>query len=275
MDSRPVAVIDSGIGGLPYLAWLRDHLPCETLVYVADRKNFPYGEKTPEQVRSAVADLAQRLQTECDPKLLVVACNTASVLALEHLRAVFPGPVVGVVPAVKTSAAMTRNGHIGVLATQRTIDGGYLEHLVQEFCPGKSVATWAAPDLVTLVENDFLQPDAVGRAAVLTSWANIIQSQGADTVVLGCTHFLYVTDELSRLLGTEVVLLDSRDGVGKRVLKLLVEGSLEAQSPGESRLYFTSDRRWNPQELFGHERKFKHFALQFGLSYGGPWSDSF
>lgn len=273
MDSRPVAVIDSGIGGLPYLAWLRERLPCETLVYVADRRNFPYGEKTPAQVQAAVAEVAQRLQDECDPKLLVVACNTASVLALEHLRTVFPGPVVGVVPAVKTAATVTRIGRIGVLATQRTIDGGYLEQLLEEFCPGKLVATWAAPDLVALVENDFLQPDPDNKAVLLGSWANTIREQGADTVVLGCTHFLYVTQELSRLLGSGVVLLDSRDGVGRRVIKLLLERGLEAKSPGESRLYFTSGRHWNSQELMEQERKYRHFALQFGLSYGGPWSD--
>jgi len=114
--SRPLAVLDSGIGGLPYLSWLQKNLPQEPLVYVADTAHFPYGEKTPEQVQAAVLGLGRALVDRYQPKLLVVACNTASVLALEVLRAALPIPVVGVVPAGKTGAVLgTRT--LAVLAT--------------------------------------------------------------------------------------------------------------------------------------------------------------
>ena len=272
MDPRPVAVIDSGIGGLPYLAWLQEHLPSERLVYVADRKSFPYGEKTPEQVRQSVAEVARQLVERVDPKLLVVACNTASVLALEHLRNVFPGPVVGVVPAVKTAASVTKNGRIGVLATQRTIDGGYLDDLIARFCPDRWVQGWAAGDIVTAVENDYLQPDPAGRARVLSGWAEILLKQHVDTVVLGCTHFLYVTDELQVLLGPDVTLLDSREGVGRRVHALLQER--EAFSPGvafPSQLFYTALPVWDEKVLDSHNRKYAAFARQFHLAFGGVW----
>jgi glutamate racemase len=272
MDTRPVAVIDSGIGGLPYLAWLQDHLPSERLVYVADRKSFPYGEKTPEQVRQSVAEVSRQLVEHVDPKLLVVACNTASVLALEHLRNVFPGPVVGVVPAVKTAATVTRNGRIGVLATQRTIDGGYLDDLIARFCPDKQVRGWAAGDIVTVVENDYLHPDPGARSRVLATWAQTLKNDGVDTVVLGCTHFLYVTAELQALLGPTVSLLDNREGVGRRVQVLLEERA--ATSSGRtvaSQLFFTAQPFWASAELASHERKYRAFAQQFGLEFGGVW----
>ncbi|MEI8092723.1 MAG: glutamate racemase [Spirochaetales bacterium] len=273
MDRRPVAVIDSGIGGLPYLDWLQEHLPLERFVYVADRRNFPYGEKTPQRVREAVAQLSRDLLEHYQPKLMVVACNTASVLALDHLRSVFPGPVVGVVPAVKTAAGRTRNGRIGVLATQRTIEGGYLERLVAEFCPGRQVSCWAAGDIVTLVEDDPLKPDPEARERILSHWASVVREFGADTLVLGCTHFLHVTRELQVHLGPEVVLLDSREGVGRRVETLLDQGGLQSVArSARSVLHFTADPAWPEAELAAHEGKYRHFAAQFGLEYGGPWS---
>ncbi|MDR3200332.1 MAG: aspartate/glutamate racemase family protein, partial [Spirochaetales bacterium] len=127
----PVAFLDSGVGGLPYLQWVRKHLPGENYIYLADRKYFPYGPKTPDRVFSAVAEGVEKFIKTFDPKLFVLACNTASVSALERLRQAFPAKTfVGTVPAVKPAAEYSKNKRIGVLATNATVHAHYLDSLI-------------------------------------------------------------------------------------------------------------------------------------------------
>ncbi len=268
MTSRPVAVLDSGIGGLPYLSWLQTNLPREVLVYVADSANFPYGEKTPDQVREAVTVLGRALVNRYDPKLLLVACNTASVLALDALRAALPIPVVGVVPAVKTAAAVG-SGTLAVLATPRTVEDGYWENLVNQFAPGRRVKGYAAPDLVTLVEEG--APWEV-RESLLAGWARRLLDDDVDAVVLGCTHYLHLADDLRRHLGPEVSLVDSRDGVGRRVGRLLEEqGALASIRSGPDLFHFSVRRAWGPERLVPLEVRYRQWASRFALTYAGPW----
>lgn len=266
MSSRPVAVLDSGIGGLPYLSWLQAHLPQESLVYVADAAHFPYGEKTPDEVRSAVVGLAQALVDRYDPKLLLVACNTASVLALEALRAALRIPVVGVVPAVKTAAALG-TGTLGVLATPRTVEDGYWERLVAEFAPARPVKGYAAPDLVRLVE------EGGDREAALADWAQRLRADGVDSVVLGCTHYLHLADDLERHLGPSVAVVDSRDGVGRRVASVLDEKGLRSVARSEpDRFHFSARSAWSAEHLAELESRYRLWAEQFHLTYAGPWT---
>jgi glutamate racemase len=268
MTSRPVAVLDSGIGGLPYLSWIQEHLPLETLVYVADAAAFPYGEKTPDAVRQTVVALGRALVGRDNPKLLVVACNTASVLALDALRSALPIPVVGVVPAVKTAAGRG-TGTLGVLATPRTVEDGYWEGLVAQFAPGRRVKGYAAPDLVRLVEEG--APPA-GREALLAGWAQKLRSDGVDSVVLGCTHYLHLAADLQRLLGPGVSVVDSREGVGRRVASVLADqGLLASEKTGSDRFSFTAQPGWGPDVLGPLEVRYRSWAGQFGLEYSGPW----
>lgn len=265
MTTRPVAVLDSGIGGLPYLTWLQTHLPLEPLVYVADVAHFPYGEKTPGQVQAAVVGLAQALVERYNPKLLLVACNTASVLALDALRATLTLPVVGVVPAVKTGAALG-TGTLGVLATPRTVENGYWEHLVEEFAPGRAVKGYAAPDLVRLVE------EGGDREALLADWAARLRTDGVDSVVLGCTHYLHLAEALERHLGPGVSIVDSRDGVGRRVATVLGEKGLLSSTRTEADLFhFTGRSEWDAAHLALLEDRYRPWAAQFHLEYAGPW----
>lgn len=268
MTSRPVAVLDSGIGGLPYLSWLQTHLPLETLIYVADAANFPYGEKTPDQVRAAVVALARALVERYDPKLLLVACNTASVLALEALRAVLTIPVVGVVPAVKSGAALGE-GTLAVLATPRTVENDYWENLVREFAPDRRVKGYAAPDLVTLVEEG---AEVAAKERLLGSWARRLRDDGVDTVVLGCTHYLHLAEDLRRHLGPSVHLVDSRDGVGRRVGQVLEDrGLLAASRGGVDRFHFSARTDWSAAHVASLEERYRGWAARFSLEYAGPW----
>ena len=263
--TSPVAVLDSGIGGLPYLSWLQTNLPLETLVYAADAAGFPYGEKTPDQVRSTVLALGRALIDTYHPKLLLVACNTASVLALDALRAALPIPVVGVVPAVKTASGLG-TGTLGVLATPRTVEDGYWERLVQEFAPGRPVKGYAAPDLVRLVE------EGGDREGLLANWAQRLKADGVDSLVLGCTHYLHLAEDLGRLMGPGVAVVDSREGVGRRVASVLKE--MDAQSlrrSGPDLLRFTAQAGWSSSHLAELEKRYASWAQQFSLEFHGPW----
>jgi glutamate racemase len=269
MSLRPIAVLDSGIGGLPYLSWLQERLENESLIYAADTARFPYGEKTPAQVRGAAVSLGKALVDTFDAKLLLVACNTASVLALDVLRAELSVPVVGVVPAVKTAAGVG-TGTLGVLATPRTVENGYWEGLVREYAPDRAVKGYAAPDLVRLVEEGGTSAE-VEKA--LAKWAQRLRSDGVDSVVLGCTHYLHLSADLQRHLGAGVAVIDSRDGVGRRVEQLLTErGELAASGPGRGTFRFTADSSWSTAALAGLETRYRGWADRFGLEYVGPWA---
>jgi len=266
MTSQPVAVLDSGIGGLPYLSWLQEHLPLETLIYAADTAGFPYGEKTPDQVRATVLALGHAFVERYRPKLLLVACNTASVLALDSLRAALPIPVVGVVPAVKTAAGLG-TGTLGVLATPRTVENGYWEHLVEEFAPGRPVRGYAAPDLVRLVE------EGGDRETLLGAWASRLKADGVDSLVLGCTHYLHLSTDLGRLLGPGVSVVDSREGVGRRVASVLKDGGLlSSRKDASDRFHFTLGPDWSERQIEVLEDRYRTWAQRFDLEYAGPWA---
>lgn len=241
MDRRPVVVMDSGVGGLPYLASIREYLPRESLAYVADTAHFPYGDRTDAEVIAAVMDTARAIERRLEPKLLVVACNTASVLALDQLRTGLSIPVVGVVPAVKPACAATKTGSIGVLATERTVAGQYLDDLISEYCEGCSVSRCAAGILVRFVEEELGTPHAASVAEVASPFIAQFARDRVDAVVLGCTHFVYLAEELAAALGNRCAVIDSRYGVARqtaRVAAQLPEGSTD----GPPRLYVTGAR---------------------------------
>jgi glutamate racemase len=220
MNGGPVGFIDSGIGGLPYLAAVRRVLPGIRLAYAADRERFPYGDKRPAEIIEAVLSLAGRLIEREHPRLIVVACNTASVVALDELRRHFRLPFVGTVPAIKPAAAWSHGRRIGILATQRTVEGDYLRGLVERFAGGCEVVGIPANDLVAFVENDLYRASATDRAARAAGAAARVRDAGVDTVVLGCTHFLHLELELREAFGPHVLLIDSRDGVARQTARL-------------------------------------------------------
>jgi glutamate racemase len=258
----PVAFIDSGVGGLPYLEWAKTYIPNETYVYLADRKNFPYGSKSPEEVSAAVSAGVAKLIAEVNPKMIVVACNTASVVALGMLRRDYPGiPFVGVVPAIKPAARKTRANKIGVLATARTVHDPYLDRLVEEFAPNCEVYRMAGPDIVEFVENRYFDSTREDRLAVIHEAAETFLRAGVDEIVLGCTHFLYVSEELREETGGTIEIVDSRDGVGRQIKKVLGPGAADGSKSKPDLMFLTGN--WEPEE------KYFRFAEKFGLRQAG------
>lgn len=233
MTERPVLVLDSGIGGLPYVSAARQLLPERRFVYVADHAGFPYGEQAPERLRSMLLELVGRSIERENPTAVLVACNTASVVALEALRRAYPAPFVGVVPAVKPAAAASRSRRIGVLATARTVEAHYLRELVGQFARDAVVTAVAAGEIVRLVEEGSGNPSPERVRQVVGPAVARLRQARVDIVVLGCTHFVYLLQQLEELLGPDVTVIDSREGVVRRLQRVVEAGEAVAAGDGE------------------------------------------
>lgn len=220
--AAPILLFDSGVGGLTVLAELRKLLPQAPVIYFADTAGLPYGEKTEAEVAARVAGLLGRLSERYSPRLITIACNTASTIALGMVREVLHVPIVGTVPAIKPAALMTKTGAIGLLGTAATIRQGYVDRLEAEFASGKRLVRHAAPDLVEAAEIVLRggRPDL----AVFEQAAAGLRGQpgGAaiDTVVLACTHFPLVEAELHAALGKDVRFVHGAEGIARRIAHL-------------------------------------------------------
>jgi glutamate racemase len=261
--SAPVAFFDSGVGGLPYLRWAKENIPGETYVYLLDRAHFPYGIKSKEEVFQAVSESIDRLIKRVHPKIVVLACNTATVIALKELRLLFPDtPFVGVVPAVKPAAERTRGKRIGVMATNRTLQDTYLDNLIKQFASNCEVVRVADPEIVSFVEQRLFESNREERSRVIQEAARVLREQNVDEVVLACTHFLYLEEELRDALGKEIGLLDSREGVGRQLKRILETNSVPNLQPkGRDLMYLTGTEPI--------EQRYFTFARMFGLEVGG------
>ncbi|MCX7788780.1 MAG: glutamate racemase [Spirochaetes bacterium] len=259
----PIAFFDSGVGGLPYLRWAKEHLPNENYVYLLDRANFPYGTKTKEEVLGIVLDGISRLIVKVHPKIIVLACNTATVVALQKLRTLYPAiPFVGVVPAVKPAAERTHGKRIGVMATNRTLQDVYLDNLIKQFAPHCEVVRVAGPGIVEFVEQKLFQSTPEERYSILNEAIKVLKERKVDEVVLGCTHFLYLEEELRLGLGEEIELIDSRDGVGRQLIKVLTTKSSPNPEGKKGDLLFLTGT--SPVE-----ERYYTFARMFGLEVAG------
>jgi glutamate racemase len=220
--SAPILLFDSGVGGLTVLAELRNVLPQAPVIYVADTAGLPYGEKTEAEIAARVAGLLGVLTERYHPRLAVIACNTASTIALGMVRDVLQIPVVGTVPAIKPAAALTKTGVIGLLGTAATIRQVYVDQLEADFANGRRLLRFAAPELVSAAEAK-LRGHPVDHAAVQSAVDGIRCLPGGkavDVVVLACTHFPLLRKELCRGFGEGVRLIDGAAGIARRIATL-------------------------------------------------------
>ncbi|MBN2049123.1 MAG: glutamate racemase [Spirochaetales bacterium] len=259
MNNRPVAFFDSGIGGLPYLAWFRQALPQERLLYCADTSHFPYGEKSAGQVREIVITLVEKIISLADPKLFVIACNTASVSSLAALRETFDLPFVGVVPAVKPAARISKKRTIGLMATDRTVEEAYTDNLIEMFAGDCKIMKYADGEIVDFVENRML--DAPPSEKLLLLQRAVTALKGVDAVVLACTHFIHLKDDLKALFGPDVEVVDSVEGVGRQAVKM-TRGCGFRNAPEEKGLFYTTGGT-------DREKTYRRRAEQYGLSFMG------
>lgn len=221
----PIGVFDSGVGGLAVLRELRRVLPAEDAVYYADQANFPYGMRSADEVCALAVEAARYLLTQ-GAKLLVVACNTASSAALPELRRRFAVPIVGIEPALKPACAMTRSGHVGVLATDGTVQGEALKQLIERVAAGVEVLCRPAGRLVELVEDGMTDADEVER--VLSEALLPMRERDVDVVVLGCTHYAFLKPAIERLLGPSVTVIEPGEAVARQAARVLYQHHLAA-----------------------------------------------
>jgi glutamate racemase len=241
----PVGIFDSGVGGLSVLRHVRAQLPHEHLIYVADTGFAPYGDKPEEVVAERSLAIARFLVAQ-GAKALVVACNTATVAAVKLLRARFPEmPIVGVEPGLKPAAAASRNGKVGVLATERTLAGAKFLHLRDEIAEATGAQFLLQPCQGLADQIEFGELDAQETAAMLRRYIAPLLAQGADTLVLGCTHYPLVQASIERVIaeaGVEnVALVDTGEAVARQLGRLLEAGGLlrpsNAQAPARVEAY--------------------------------------
>lgn len=225
--TAPIGVYDSGLGGLSVWRELRRALPHESLLYLGDGKNCPYGARSREEV-ARLADEAVGYLVDLGCKLIVVACNTATAAAIDLLREKYAQlPIVGMEPAVKPACLHTRTGVVGVLATERSLDGDLFRRTAARYGTDVEVMAVAGRGFVELVEQNMEQtPEAEARVREVLE---PLLAQGADQIVLGCTHYPFLREAMERVVGDrDVTLVDPAPAVARRVVQLLAEHDLEA-----------------------------------------------
>lgn len=222
--------LDSGTGGLSYMLYLKKFRPQCRCVYLADTRNFPYGEKTSEQIRDCAANAAETLMNLCSPRVIVIACNTMSVTALDSLRRRFAVPFVGTVPAVKLAASLSETRRVGLLATRHTVSHPYTDKLIADFASDCAVIKRGDPELVEFVERRLFSASYEERLAAVMPAVDFFKAENVDTIILGCTHFIHLAEELQTAAGSSIRVIDSRDGVMKQALKLAAQDFSAAEN---------------------------------------------
>ena len=240
MDARPVGMFDSGVGGLSVLECFRSMAPNERVIYFADTAWFPYGPRPAAEVRKRAFAITQRLLAS-DVKLIVVACNTASAAAIDDLRQAFDVPFVGMVPGVKPAASGSRSGHVIILATPGTFDGALYRRVVDDFGRGAKIVAVPGNGLAELVERG-----ESGSAAAREKLSQALGTEvraGADTIVLGCTHYHFLAEDI-RTLFPGVAIVDTSEAAARRALQMLHELAQLApnERPGGLDLIVSGDR---------------------------------
>ncbi|MDX9957595.1 MAG: glutamate racemase [Clostridia bacterium] len=262
----PIVFYDSGVGGLPYLEQARLSLPGENFVYYADRAGFPYGEKEKAEVIRLALVSAGAIVRKLQPKVLVIACNTATELAIQEIRLAFPGlPVVGTVPAIKPAARLSRIRRVAIVATERAVHDPYLLELAGRWAPDCHVERIGDGRLVNFVETQLIGSTAAERLAAVRPAVTRALAAGADVIVLGCTHFIHLAGEFSQVAGPEVKIIDSRTGVVDQLIRILGERSCTHEGSdskeGYAMMYLSGS------EPFGS--RYESFASRYRLVPAG------
>ena len=245
-----IGVFDSGVGGLSVLRAIHVALPHEHLVYVADSGHAPYGDQSQAHITQRTLTVGRWL-AEQGVKGITIACNTATVVAAKTLREQTHLPVVAIEPAIKPAVALTRSGVVGVLATRQTVQSAAVARLVEQHGADKRILLQACPGLAEQVERADLHSGET--EALLRQFIEPLLAQGADTLVLGCTHYPFLQDTIQRLVGAQVTLLDPAEAVARELARRLADAAcLSAPTELGTVQFFTSGDVAQAQAVMSH-----------------------
>jgi glutamate racemase len=237
-SSGAIGVFDSGVGGLSVLRHVRQVLPNERLIYVADSGHVPYGDKSPEYIGQRSLTIAQFL-IEQRADAIVIACNTATAAAAGLLRSRFDIPIVGMEPAIKPAVAATRNGVVGVLATTGTLESARFAALLEKYAGNVKIVTQGCPGLVEQIERGDLEGHET--RALIERYTAPLLAAGADTLILGCTHYPFLSPLIAEIAGPTVALVDTGEAVARQLQRRIQEELPARTSRGLAEsLFFTS-----------------------------------
>jgi len=229
-----IGVFDSGVGGLSVLKAIRREHPIVDFIYIADSGNAPYGSRPPAFIENRAHQIAERL-VDAGAQVIVIACNTATAVAVERLRSHLPVPVIAMEPAIKPAVAHTRTGVVGVLATERTIESANVARLCREYGQGVNVLLQPCPGLVEFVERGELSSGFTRE--YLRKLVIPLVDKGADTLVLGCTHYVFLESEIREIAGPAVRIIESSAAVARQTIRHLCSQDM-ASAPFQSRETF-------------------------------------
>lgn len=243
----PIGVFDSGVGGLSVLRDIRKALWNEDLVYVADSVHAPYGDKTAAFIEARAVAITQFLLNQ-PVKAIVIACNTATSAAVAELRARFPVPIVAMEPAVKPAVARTQSGVVGVMATRRTVSSENFLSLLQRFGAGAEIMVQACPGLAEQVEAGDLS--SAKTRSLLERYVRPLLARGADTIVLGCTHYPFLKSLIQAMAGPGVEVIDPGEAIARELRRRLEAGGLASRASRQGvEQFWTSDAPDNAKAL--------------------------
>jgi glutamate racemase len=251
-DCRPIGVFDSGVGGLSMLMALRKHLPEESFIYVADSGFAHYGDRSSAFIEDRVSTISDFLISK-HVKSIVIACNTATVTAIAAIRAKYSLPIVGMEPAMKPATEITRSGVVGVLATERTIKSQAVADLCECYCSTIRFLLQPCPGLVECVENGDISSDQV--RALLTNFIAPLLAKNADTLVLGCTHYVFLKSLIEEIAGPDVTVVESSFAVARQVERRLptastFENMLANKTSMPTTVFYTTSENTKSNSLF-------------------------
>jgi len=229
---QTIAVLDSGVGGLSIVHSIRTIAPHFSIIYGCDNKNFPYGPKPPEKVTQCVTQITEQIINRFSPNLIVIACNTASTVALETLRDLTSTPIIGVVPAIKPAALKSKSKVIGLLATPGTVQRSYTQNLIREHASHCRVIKIGSTRLVEIAEEK-LRQKKVNLEEIkqeISPFFNSNTEAQLDTIVLGCTHFPLLLEEFKAVVPYPIQWVDSSEAIANRVTTLAQHGKVPSPS---------------------------------------------
>ena len=257
------AFLDSGTGGIPYLTYLLEKNPAASCVYIGDTANFPYGEKTHEEIVKCVLSITDRIIKSFNPRIIVIACNTMSVNTLDVLREVFPDTqFVGTVPAIKLAASVSKKRRIGLMATKATVENPYNIDLKNHFAADCELILRSDAELISFIERESFTATKEECVKAVLPAVNFFKEKGCDAMILGCTHFLNLRDLIQEVAGDELKVVDSKEGVVKRALSILNSLPDHKVEKGKPKLFVT----WLSEK---EKSEYDVICSRYNLEWGG------